>query len=658
MTSVGATLLAVSLVATTLLGGSRPPKASAATTSNIVALAAQNVGKGACSTNSLGGVGFDSSCTGNGGQPEFWCADFARWVWAMEGVVGTGSLNAAAASFYAYGQAHGTLSSVPAVGDAVVFDYRPTGGYLNGPVADHMAIVSAINANGTIETISGDWGGQNGTQAVFSRTSHVVPNPAYPSAVGSTSNVMGMTISGYVAPVGATRSPTDPNQIGAFNPSLAGWARWMPAGGVTHYASYVVGRGAPAAAQDGSGYFAFNTSAAGGGVYQDVPVFAGAGQSFVGTAWLSSQSGTATGLLCLWGLTPATARNNCRSYSVPAGGYVPVSLVYDTTGPVYDLRFQVYPIVGTTDMDTAGVVPSQLQTGSFEGSYAGWQRWNPPGGVTNWVNYAVGRGAPAAAQDGSGYLAFNTNKPGGSVYQTVPVSAGAGQSFVGTAWLSSQGGSATGLLCLWGLSSSSTTNNCRGYSVPAGRYTPVQVVYDVKGPVSDLRLQVYPTAGTTDMDTASVTPSLLQTGSFERSTAGWARYLPPGGVTYWVNYAIPGAAQDGRGFLAFNTTKPGGSVYEDVPEATEAGQSFAGTAWLSSQGGTATGMLCLFGLGSSGNCRSYTVSAGRYAPVQVVYDARAFVNTLRLQVYPLTGTTEMDTASIQPSLLQTGSYEP
>ncbi len=663
--TIGAALVAVSLMTTVLIGGSRTSKAAATTTSNIVALASQNVGKGACSADSLGGRGFETSCTGNGGLPEFWCADFAQWVWAMEGVVGTGSLNAAAASFYAYGQAHGTLSNVPAVGDAVVFDYSPTGGYLNGPTADHVAIVSAVNANGTIQTISGDWGGQNGSEEVFSSTSQIVVNPAFPSAVDTTSNVMGMTISGYVAPVGASASPPDANQLGAFIPALAGWARWVPPGGVTPTASYVVGRGAPAGAQDGVGYLAFNTNGPGGSVYQDVPVSAGAGQSFVGTAWLSSQAGTATGQLCLWGWGPTPATVNCRAYSVAAGGYTPVQVVYDVRGPINDLRLQAYAVVGTTDLDTASVAPSLLQTGSFESSYGGWARWVPPGGVTNMVNFAVGRGAPAAAQDGAGYLAFDTNAPGGGVYQDVPVSVGAGQSFVGTAWLSSQVGTATGTLCVWGWGPSPATVNCRGYSVPAGGYTPVQVVYDVRGPVDNVRFQVYAGAGITDLDTASLTSSQLQTGSFESSSAGWARWVPPGGVTNMVNYVVgrgaPWAAQDGAGYLAFNTNGPGGSVYQDVPVSGEAGQSFVGTTWLSSQGGTATGQLCLWGWGPSPatvNCRAYSVPPGGYTPVQVVYDATGWVNNLRLQVFAGVGTTDLDTASLTSSLLQTGSFEP
>jgi len=178
------------------------PAASAATGSTIAALAAANIGKKACSTNSLGGKAFESSCTGNGGQPEYWCADFARWVWANSGVADTSWLNALAGSFYTYGQEYGTLSSVPAVGDAVVFDYDGTGD------ADHVAIVTQVNLNGTIKSVSGDWNGESGSEARWASTSSVVLNaPAYLGALGTNPAVMGMTISAFVAPVGVRVVP-------------------------------------------------------------------------------------------------------------------------------------------------------------------------------------------------------------------------------------------------------------------------------------------------------------------------------------------------------------------------------------------------------------------------------------------------------------------
>ena len=167
--------------------------------STIESVALDNVGKGACSTNSKGSKDYDSSCTGNDHHPEYWCADFARWVWDVAGAEDTGQLDAAAGSFYTYGENHHTLHSSPAVGDAVVFNYRGDG------VADHVAIVTKVESNGDIETVSGDWGGENGTEAHFASTSHVVLNaPAYNHTIGSVPGIMGMKISGFISPVGLT----------------------------------------------------------------------------------------------------------------------------------------------------------------------------------------------------------------------------------------------------------------------------------------------------------------------------------------------------------------------------------------------------------------------------------------------------------------------
>jgi hypothetical protein len=188
---------------------------SAVTTTSIADLAHANLGKGACSENSRGSRAFDSSCTGNGGEPEYWCADFARWVWTKAGAADTDELDAAAGSFYTYGERHHTLSGNPRVGDAVVFDYH------GGGVADHVAIVTQVNANGTIETVSGDWGGQSGSEAHFSSTSHVVLNaPAYHGAIGSRPAIMGMTISGFVSPVGLESPPPakPPTGCGLLDP--------------------------------------------------------------------------------------------------------------------------------------------------------------------------------------------------------------------------------------------------------------------------------------------------------------------------------------------------------------------------------------------------------------------------------------------------------
>ncbi len=189
-----------------------PPTVSGAT---IASTALANVGKGACSQNSAGGYDYESSCTGNGGQPEYWCADFAMWVWSQAGADVNG-LDAAAGSFYVYGQDRGTLHNTPSLGDVVVFDWHGDG------TADHVAVVTQINADGTIETVSGDWNGTGDTEAAFASTSQVVLNaPAYDPTVGGAPSTMGMTISGFVSPAAMSTTGCYSDTLGKEVPDNA-----------------------------------------------------------------------------------------------------------------------------------------------------------------------------------------------------------------------------------------------------------------------------------------------------------------------------------------------------------------------------------------------------------------------------------------------------
>jgi hypothetical protein len=99
---------------------------------------------------------------------EDWCADFAKYVWSQSGVTGPlGDLTPGAGSFYAYGAAEDESmplnppASDAQVGDAMVL-YPPgttaseiadASPYL---YADHVAIVTAVNSDGTIDTVNGD----------------------------------------------------------------------------------------------------------------------------------------------------------------------------------------------------------------------------------------------------------------------------------------------------------------------------------------------------------------------------------------------------------------------------------------------------------------------------------------------------------------------
>ncbi|MFD8707684.1 CHAP domain-containing protein, partial [Kitasatospora sp. NPDC059648] len=193
--SAAAAFLPVSLA----LGAS---PASASVGSSIAATAQANLGDMACSTNSAGGKGYYSSCTGG---PEAWCADFAKWVWAQNGVDVNG-LTPAAGSF---GRYNGGLHSTPHVGDAILFNYNGAG------YADHVAVVTAVG-NGTVTTIGGN---EHGVSGNWSATS-IVQQSTHSSAVGYSWG--GQRISGYVSPIGGNDAgsggtpaptPASPNHV-------------------------------------------------------------------------------------------------------------------------------------------------------------------------------------------------------------------------------------------------------------------------------------------------------------------------------------------------------------------------------------------------------------------------------------------------------------
>ncbi|RJQ77417.1 CHAP domain-containing protein [Pseudonocardiaceae bacterium YIM PH 21723] len=163
--------------------------AHAATGQDIANLANANLGKTACGTNSKGGQGFYTSCSGG---PEAWCADFAKWVWAQNGIPVNG-LTPAASSFYQYGRNNGTLhtsaSYTANVGDAVVYQIDS-----NGSWAQHVGLVTKVNGNGSIEVTNGNYGNSPASSSVQ------ISRSAGRASVGS--YIAGQQISAFVNPVG------------------------------------------------------------------------------------------------------------------------------------------------------------------------------------------------------------------------------------------------------------------------------------------------------------------------------------------------------------------------------------------------------------------------------------------------------------------------
>ncbi len=206
-----ATVLLAALLGVTALVIVGPRSAHATTKQeNMALLAFANVGKTACGLNSKKTTGFYSSCHGSDNGPEYWCADFVKWIWAQNGATGTGALNAAAYSFYTYGLNHGGVHATPKVGDVAIFAYSKGDKTNDGGGIHHVAVVTGWSDSGKlVHTISGDWYDNpppsSTSENDFARGSKVVENNKgndYASAPGSRpSGMTGLYVIGYVSPV-------------------------------------------------------------------------------------------------------------------------------------------------------------------------------------------------------------------------------------------------------------------------------------------------------------------------------------------------------------------------------------------------------------------------------------------------------------------------
>ncbi|RPF33818.1 CHAP domain-containing protein [Streptomyces sp. TLI_185] len=145
--------------------------------------------------------GYLTSCRGNKGRGEYWCSDFARWVWDRAGFH-TEYLDPRARSFKEQRGRYGGEHSAPQVGDAALF--HDIAGGAQG-VVHHVAVVVAVDG-GSVTIVSGDVGGEENVsapegneEAHYAHTAKVRED-----TLGSAPGTMfgnSEAIDGYVSPV-------------------------------------------------------------------------------------------------------------------------------------------------------------------------------------------------------------------------------------------------------------------------------------------------------------------------------------------------------------------------------------------------------------------------------------------------------------------------
>ena len=466
------------------------------------------------------------------------------------------------------------------------------------------------------------------------------------------------------------------SQNGGFE---SGYSPWRAMAG-TNLAVYANGQlSSGDAALAGTHYGATNTSAAGGGIYEDISDSVNAGDTICGNAEVRDQLNEtgASGQFVIWLLGGSSSENSVASFSHLGTGsnWQQVSTCATATTSHSDVRIQFYPTPGapTVDIDAVdvhdalNVQQSVSQNGGFETGYAPWQEMPN----TNFVVYANGQLAPGdTAFAGTHYAATNTAAAGGGIYDdTSGLTINAGDTFCGTAEVRSQLNSAgaNGSFVVWLLGGSRSENGVASYSNlgNGSNWTQMSECVTATVPHSVVRVQFYPNVGSATLnadavsvhDNLDVQTSLSQNGSFESGYAPWQEMPNTNFVVYPNGQLSPGdSAYSGLHYAATNTSAAGGGIYQDISGLSiHAGDSICGSAEVRNQlnesGASGSFVIWLLG-GSAANKGSAAFSnlgvGQNWRQVTTCVTATTAQSDVRIQFYPNAGapTVDVDAAEV------------
>ena len=531
-------------------------------------------------------------------------------------------------------------ASVPLPGDVLSMEPTSTEG--------HTAVVTATNVvhgNGTISILEQNMNGGNGTN-----TLSVVGNIVEPD--------FGMAVTEWlqspnaIAAGAPTPGEADLVQDGGFNRADGGG--WRTGRG-SHLATMSRGR-IVTRPYEGNGFAVTYASAAGGGIYQDIPFPVSAGQSFCADAEVVSaglRSG-ATGTMTIWLLgTSRTQSSGVRFGPLPGGNqWTRKSTCVTATRAHSDVRIQFYeaPKTPALGIDAVDVHESLVANGGFNHADGG--HWRTMRGARLAVYSA--RNLATRPYEGNGFGVTKTSLVGGGIYQDIPLAIGAGESFCADAEVVSVGKrpGAGGELAIWLRGSTrEQSSRIRFGSLPARNgWTPVSACVTATSRHSDIRVQFYddPRTPKLGIDAVDVHQSFVANGGFNRAHVRHWRAgrdsdfaIEPAGKFATRPYA-------GNGFGVTSTSRLGGGVYQDVRFPVIAGESFCADAEVVTAGkrSGASGNLTIWLLGRSAN-QSSTVDFGplpghsRWTHVSACVTATSPHSDVRIQFYDNPGTSRL-----------------
>jgi Carbohydrate binding domain len=433
----------------------------------------------------------------------------------------------------------------------------------------------------------------------------------------------------------------------SFEGSVTGWAFG------TTVARSLMAATTSSPAQAGQYYLAANTTTGGASISQTVAKTLTPGGTYSGSIWLRSTSSVPfTGKLVVWGLG-GSAEAGITTFSVGSTWtQITANLVPQKSGHT-QLRLQLYLSTthSTVDLDSANLaaMPSQPARGpvtisspSFEQGIGGWTFKN---GFMNRAVYNI----PAQAEDGTRFLAANTQVAGRSVGLDVARVPVVGDTYTTTVWMKSGKGTLpfTGKLVLWALGGT-TEQSATSFTV-GPTWSPVEVNLPIaKSGHTRLRIEIY--LGTTkydlDLDNASLTGNLISNGSFESGVANLTASNGTATITSVPATPTTTGLIAGTKWAEFTVPTSGYSVALGVDRTLTAGETYTATLWMRTADPTKTfsGKLALWATGGVSQNATKTVTGitGTWTPVTVALKiADANNDHLKVELYSTAPSVEL-----------------
>jgi surface antigen len=285
---------------------------------------------------------------------------------------------------------------------------------------------------------------------------------------------------------------------GSFEPAAA--TSWRPEARTAF--STPGSRSSSTVAYEAGHFAATSTDAAGGGIYQDIPLSVEPGESFCADArvvTVGTRPG-ARGEIVLWLLGDTAPEAAGRGFGPLAADsrWVPVSACVTASSPHSFLRVQFYVTPGASRLGVDAVDVHRSLAGDSEFLPSAGSAWRVAAG-SNFATY-TGGGHATVALAGPGFGVTNTTRSGGGIYQDLRYGVATGSSFCLDADVVTAGNhqGARGVMVLWllGAGAAQVASADIGPLAGGNSWTRVSTCITATAPASDIRIQFYPAPNT------------------------------------------------------------------------------------------------------------------------------------------------------------------